>query len=92
MDSDASIQMRKQFYWVVADFKYMFKEESVEFLLKNGGFEEIVSHYYKLCMIDAIEPRKHHIMYYNEGYNVNAINIYYNALKIGYKLVKEIDY
>ena len=41
-------QERNKFFWIIYDFKYLMKKNTIEAMLKNRVVEELIDHFRKI--------------------------------------------
>lgn len=48
LDKSSDKKLRKRFFWVITDLKYILKERPIQFFIENQGAEELISHFRKM--------------------------------------------
>jgi hypothetical protein len=84
--------MRKGFFYMFSDFKYLLKEDSLKYILADGMAEDFISHFTTLCMRDVVDQKTQHVPFSNDGYFVDSVDYQYLSIKIAFKIFREIDY
>lgn len=89
---DTPESTRKQFFYLISDIKYILKSNTIQYIINEEGIERFLDIYAKACMIDAMKIRTSHILLSFEGYFLDGLDYSYLSLKIGYIIIREIDY
>ena len=84
--------IKKQFFDLISDIKYILKANTIQYIINIEGIKRFLDIYTKVCMLDALQIRTSHILLSLEGYFLDGLNYSYLSLKLGYAIIKEIDY
>lgn len=89
---DDDINARRMFFWIISDFKYLMKKDTIKSMLKNQVVEEFIDHFQTIWMSDQLKMRSDHIHYQSDGYFFDGLDFQYLTLKTMFNILKEIDY
>ena len=89
---DESINFRRAFFWVINDFKYLMKIDTIKAMLGTQVVEELIDHFQTIWMSDQLKVRDHHINHSSEGYFYEGLDYQYLTLKLALNIIKEINY
>ena len=84
--------MRKGFFYMISDFKYLLKEDSLKYLLANGIVQDFISLFSTLGIKEGVEQKSQHIFFASDGYFVDSLDYHYLSIKLAFRVFREIDY
>ena len=89
---DTPKSTKKQFSYLISDLKYILKADTIQCIINVEGIKRFLNIYTKVCMLDAIQIRTSLIFLSSRGYFLDGLLYIYLSLKLGYAIIKEIDY